>query len=103
MTRRAASPMPTTGIGSPRADRPAPRWHPACRLGPQSEVDFAEFNRSAVAMTGAAGDLLLYIGQAWHTIGLNEARLPRAALLGQGLPYYFKPSERRSATATHPA
>ena len=54
-------------------------------------------------MTGAAGDLLLYIGQAWHTIGLNEARLPRAALLGQGLPYYFKPSERRSATATHPA
>ena len=49
-------------------------------------------------MTGAAGDLLLYVGQVWHTIGLNEARRPRAALLGQGLPYYFKPSALPAVT-----
>ena len=45
----------------------------------------------------------------WHTIGVNEAAAPRAALLGQGLPYYVKPMEahawtlpRRTALALSP-
>jgi hypothetical protein len=68
------------------------------RGAPESEEDFSLFKREAVAMTGKAGDLLVYVGQSWHSIGVNEAILPRAALLGQFLPFFVRPMEAHAWT-----
>jgi len=54
---------------------------------------------------GEAGDVLLYVGQLWHTVNANlypvleDGSFPggksgvRAAILGQWLPFYFSPME----------
>ena len=73
-----------------------------------TDADYPEFKRDAVTITGRAGDVLVYLGQCWHTISVNRTRAARAALLGQFLPYYFKPMENhawmlpRSVTAALP-
>lgn len=66
--------------------------------GDQDSADFKTFMKDAVTITGKAGDLVIYLGQAWHTISLNEETNVRTALLGQFLPYYFKPMESHAWT-----
>ena len=51
--------------------------------------DSARFRNGAVAVTGRAGDLLVYSGQLWHSVGLNFGAAPRAALIGQVLPLHM--------------
>lgn len=62
--------------------------------------DYKRFKAGAVQMTGQEGDIMVYIGQCWHTIGLNEADAPRVALLGQLLPYFARPMESHSWTTS---
>ena len=62
------------------------------------DAQFDRFKRGAVPITGRAGDLLVYIGQTWHTIGVNQATRPRPALLGQVLPFFVKPMEAHAWT-----
>jgi len=47
-------------------------------------------------MEGKAGDLLVYLGQAWHAYGVNLGSSPRRALLVQCLPYYVRPMENHA-------
>ena len=54
--------------------------------------------RGAVPITGRAGDLLVYIGQCWHSFGVNQVDHPRPALLGQVLPFFMKPMEAHAWT-----
>ena len=61
-------------------------------------ADYARFRAGAVAVTGRAGDLLVYYGQLWHSVGLNHAEAPRAALIGQFLPFYMAPMEAHART-----
>uniref|UniRef100_A0A7S4C736 Uncharacterized protein n=2 Tax=Chrysotila carterae TaxID=13221 RepID=A0A7S4C736_CHRCT len=68
------------------------------RLGPESHADYAHFKRHAVAATGRAGDLLVYSGQVWHSIGVNMEERSRAALLGQLLPFFIRPMEAHAWT-----
>jgi hypothetical protein len=71
------------------ADRRLPSRVP----GDASDADYRRFTEGSVAVTGRAGDMLFYRGQVWHSVGVNEARAPRAALLGQFLPFYVRPME----------
>lgn len=61
-------------------------------------ADYARFRAGAVPVTGRAGDLLVYYGQLWHSVGLNHAAAPRAALIGQFLPFYMAPMEAHART-----
>eukprot|EP01051_Picozoa_sp_SAG22_P012409 SAG22_NODE_1288_length_4868_cov_5.920109_3_plen_298_part_00 len=61
------------------------------------EEDVAEFIADSIPATGEAGDVLVYIGQTWHTAGTNVLEQPRVAILGQWLPYYFAPMENHIA------
>jgi len=60
------------------------RWDPAY---------YKQFMDNAVQVTGQPGDLILYVGQAWHLWGVNEAGHKRMAILGQVLPFFFKHME----------
>jgi len=44
-------------------------------------------------MIAEAGDVIVYIGAIWHTIGVNRGDSPRVALLGQWSPHYMTPLE----------
>eukprot|EP00931_Biecheleriopsis_adriatica_P057971 TRINITY_DN34445_c0_g1_i2.p1 TRINITY_DN34445_c0_g1~~TRINITY_DN34445_c0_g1_i2.p1 ORF type:complete len:258 (+),score=38.13 TRINITY_DN34445_c0_g1_i2:126-899(+) len=44
---------------------------------------YSRFKSDAAVITGEAGDLVCYIGQAWHIWGVNEGEQKRIALLGQ--------------------
>ena len=71
-----------------------PRSHqtgriPNCGAG----QDWDRFREGAVSMLGDAGDVLMYIGATWHTIGVNRGDTPRVALLGQWAPHYMTPLE----------
>ena len=59
---------------------------------------YARFRAGAVPVTGRAGDILVYYGQLWHSVGLNHAAAPRAALIGQFLPFYMAPMEAHART-----
>jgi hypothetical protein len=55
--------------------------------------DWNLFCDGALPMLGDAGDLIMYIGATWHTIGINRGSTPRVALLGQWAPHYMTPLE----------
>uniref|UniRef100_A0A7S4Q0S4 JmjC domain-containing protein n=1 Tax=Alexandrium monilatum TaxID=311494 RepID=A0A7S4Q0S4_9DINO len=54
---------------------------------------YETFVQNAAQVTGSPGDIILYIGQAQHLWGVNEANHTRMAILGQVLPFFFKHME----------
>jgi hypothetical protein len=63
-----------------------------------NSADYRLFEAGCVVIEGQPGDLLLYLGQVWHTIGVNQTQRSRTALLAQFLPYYVKPMESNAWT-----
>jgi len=60
-------------------------------MAQQKEMDEEKFAAESIPATGEPGDMLVYIGQSWHTAGANitEDRT-RCALVGQWIPMYFR-------------
>lgn len=62
--------------------------------------DWDRFEASAVPQRGSSGDVLMYVGATWHTIGVNRDRKggPRVAILGQWSSHYMCPLEAHAWT-----
>ena len=58
--------------------------------------DFHIFEQNCIDATGNAGDLLLFVGEAWHTIGFNHSSADRIGVIASILPFYVKPMENHS-------
>jgi len=82
----------------PGSHRTAERAIPQRVGGAQAGADFDAFKSGAVAVTGRAGDVMVYNGQLWHSVGVNQGSAPRAALLGQYLPFFMAPMEAHART-----
>lgn len=63
----------------------------ATRLNPMTKEHRDYFARNSVSAKGKAGDLMMYIGFAWHGSGVNYGRASRTAIVIQCLPYFMKP------------
>jgi hypothetical protein len=60
-------------------------------MAAQKTLDEDTFVADSIPATGAPGDMLVYIGQSWHTAGVNiTPDRTRVALVGQWIPMYFR-------------
>jgi ectoine hydroxylase-related dioxygenase (phytanoyl-CoA dioxygenase family) len=84
-----------------------PRGHTLVQLGEeelaaQSAMDEERFAKESIPATGAPGDMLVYIGQSWHTAGVNITdERTRVALVGQWIPMWAH-THPHPHTPTHP-
>ena len=70
---------------------------------PRDEQDWQRFSDGAIPVEASTGDVLLYVGQCWHSVntnlGISTTTYPgghngvRSCVLGQWLPYYFSAME----------
>ena len=59
--------------------------------GTQSQSDEQLFADESIAAKGEPGDIMVYIGQSWHTTGVNVTDdRAHVALVGQWIPRYFR-------------
>ena len=71
-------------------------WRERRQPRPDSD-DTERFASECIPATGRPGDCLVYVGQTWHSEGVNTTDSPRIALLGQ----WSVDSDRRVTMRDH--